>query len=125
MSMKEFLLQQAECEDERMANGNQYDNSDWKVYDTQYAENEQPEALDDSWLDKGVSYIWKVAVLSLTDSNKCDFLKVYVATQRNEESEPEYHGVLYFSDGENNDVGRVIKRAVDLMKVCHPVYDDN
>lgn len=91
--------------------------------DVHYTEDINPDALTDAWLDRGTSYIWKVGALSITDSNKCDWIYVAFGVQRGEHSRPELKGAMYFDDGENDDPGRVIRRAIECLSWQHPVFD--
>ena len=37
--------------------------------------------------------------------------------------EPDIKGYFHFDEGENDDVARVIDRAVNLLKSIHPVFN--
>ena len=83
-----------------------------------YSENINVDVDDkDTWLEKRTSYIYKVATLAAIDNNKCDYASIIIGTQRSENSTPEIVGTLNFHRGENDDMGRVIKRAVDLLQM--------
>lgn len=94
---------------------------DWTTWD--YAEDVNPDALSEDWLENQTSYIYKVGVLTAIDANKCDWVKVAIGFQRGENSNIEIKGVLNFRDGENDDIGRVLERAVNLLKGMHPVFE--
>lgn len=78
----------------------------------------------DKWLDNKTSYIWKVGVLCLTDSNKCDWVNVLVGVQRDKETEPYLVAKFYFPEGENDDCGRVINRAMRMLEWMHPTFEE-
>jgi len=94
---------------------------DWTSW--RYHQSINPDALTREWLDNRTSYIYKVGVLCAIDANKCDWVHVVIGVQRNESSPPEVKGMLYFDEGENDDIGRVMKRAVELMAFIHPAMD--
>lgn len=93
-----------------------------EYYSFNYSENNNSDVLTDKWLDNGTSFIFKVAVMTAIDRNKCDFAHVVIGTQRGEDSEPELKGYLYFGEGENDDMGRVIERAFELLRYIHPAF---
>lgn len=111
--MKDFLLQKANLSE------------DIKDFcHITYQENINPDAANgEAWLDNNTSYIWKVAVLTVIDDNKCDWVKVFIGHQRKPESAPEFIGCLNWNDGENDDIGRCLDRYLDLMRSIHPVFD--
>lgn len=88
-----------------------------------YSEDVNDDALTDAWLDKRTSYIYKVGVLCAIDSNKCDWANVVIGVQRSNESEVEIKGEFDFNEGENDDMGRVIDRAVQILTFMHPAFD--
>ena len=94
-----------------------------EYYSFDYSENKNNDALTDAWLDNRTSYIYKVAVMTAIDSNKCDFAHVVIGTQRGENSVPELKGYFYFGGGENDDMGRVIERAFKLLQYIHPSFE--
>lgn len=94
-----------------------------EFYSFDYAENKNNDALTEKWLENRTSYIYKVGVLTAMDSNKCDFVHVVIGTQRDENSEPELKGYFWFGEGENDDMGRVIERAFELLKSIHPAFE--
>jgi len=96
---------------------------DWTVLE--YSEDVNKDALSDDWLENRTSFIYKVGVLCAIDRNKCDWVYVVIGTQRGENSKPEVKGTFYFNKGENDDIGRVIKRAFDCMKIIHPVFEED
>lgn len=91
-----------------------------EYYSFDYSENKNNDALSDAWLENRTSYIYKVGVMTAIDNNKCDFVHVVIGTQRGENSEPELKGYFYFGEGENDDIGRTMKRALKLFKYMHP-----
>lgn len=94
---------------------------DRKVYDYHI----NPDAINgDDWLNNGTSYIWKVGVLVLTDRNKCDWVNVLVGVQRSPEETPYLIGKLNFPEGENDDCGRVLSRAMNLIKYTYPIFEE-
>jgi hypothetical protein len=92
-------------------------------YFTHYIEDVNEDALTDEWLNKGTSYIYKVGVFAAIDSNKCDYLHIVIGTQRDDVSTPEIKGYFYFSEGENDDVARVMSRAMRCLERMHPVFE--
>ena len=92
-------------------------------YHFRYSENINPDALSDDWLENRTSYIYKVGVLVATDSNKCDFAHVAFGSMRDDQSEPQLKGYLYFEEGENDDMGRTIQRAFEMMQYLHPAFE--
>lgn len=89
-----------------------------------YSEDISPDAIDgDKWLETGASYIWKVGVLAVIDNNKCDWVYLYIGHQRKPHSSFEYIGCLHWQDGENDDMGRCLKRYVALAASIHPAMD--
>lgn len=88
-----------------------------------YQESVSPDALTSAWLDNRTSYIWKVGVLTVIDSNKCDWVHLVVGMQRDDKSDPIIIGELYFPQGENDDIARVLQRTIELLKPIHPVFD--
>jgi hypothetical protein len=114
--MKEFLIEYArkKCSDLE------------SVYNIQYKEDVNDDAINgDKWLDKGTSYIWKVGVLALIDSNKCDFVRVIIAHQRTNNHDIEIIGELYWSDGENDDIGRCLDRYLECLRCLHLVFTND
>ena len=97
--------------------------NDESYYSFDYSEDVNKDALSDKWLHNRTSYIYKVAVLAAIDSNKCDYAHVVIGTQRSDDSEPEIKGYFYFADGENDDMGRTIQRAFDMLKMMHPAFE--
>jgi hypothetical protein len=97
-----------------------------QYYNFKYNENINEDALTEDWLKNNTSWIYKVAILTAIDSNKCDFVDVIIGTQRHKSSEPKFVGYFTFFDGENHDIPRVIKRIIDLLKINNDVFiDDN
>lgn len=97
----------------------------WEAVDKFYQEDTNPDAINgDDWLKKRTSYIWKVAVLAVTDGNKCDYADVFIGHQRDPKREPEIIGQLSWGEGENDDIGRCLRRYLKLLDICHPVFED-
>lgn len=91
-----------------------------------YSESLNPAAIDgDRWLEEGTSYIWKVSVLAAWDSNKFDHARVFIGHQRGPHFSPEFIGMLHWHDGENDDIGRCLRRYVELLDTMHPVFADD
>jgi len=90
----------------------------------EYSEDVNEDANTDAWLENRTSFVYKVGVLCAIDSNKLDWIDIAIGTQRIEGSEFEVKGTLSFHRGENDDVGRVIKRAVDCMKYINPIFEE-
>lgn len=82
------------------------------------------DALTNAWLKSETSYIYNVSVLAVIDRNKCDFVDLFIASQKNENYSPTFIGHLKFPQGENDDIARVLKRAINLTKYMHPVFED-
>ena len=118
MNMETFLLNQAD--------------SIVKKHETlcgcivSYRENVNPYAIDgDKWLETNTSFIWKVGVLSVADGNKRDWCLLFMAQQRSPEHEFEFIGKLEWSDGENDDPGRCLRRMVKCSSQADILYEDN
>jgi len=79
-------------------------------------------ALTEKWLKKRKSYIYEVSALAAIDSNKCDYVYIAIGVKRSDTSEPELKGTFYFEEGENDDIGRVLKRAFKVLKGLHDVF---
>lgn len=92
-------------------------------YSFDYSEDINKDALSDKWLTNRTSYIYKVAVLTAIDRNKCDYAHVVIGTQRNDESDHEIKGYFHFCRGENDDMGKTIERAVSMLKLVHPAFE--
>ena len=108
------------------------ENQLWKIHKmdstrpychVQYSEDRNPDALSDDWLENHTSYVYKTAVLLVSDSNKFDWAYILMATQRGKDSEPEFIGSLHFQRGENDDIARVIQRMIRQLALLHPVFD--
>lgn len=108
--LKDFLMQQIGREDEQ-------------YYYFVYNENNNRDALSDLWLENNTSYIYKVGILAAIDRNKCDFVKIAIASQRSEKSQAKIIGFFDFDNGENDDIGRTIDRAVKLIQWTHPAFE--
>ena len=97
--------------------------SDWLQGTPEYREDTSPYAIDgDAWLKAGVSYIWKVGVIALIDPNKCDWVYLLVFHHREPLYVPEFIGELHWRGGENDDIGRCLRRAIELATFIHPVF---
>lgn len=82
-----------------------------------------PDAIDgDKWLENSTSYIWKVGVLAQWDSNKCDYARLFIGHER-EIGNYEFIGALLYADGENDDIGRSLKRICEIAGNLHPAFD--
>jgi len=92
-------------------------------YTFNYLEDNNLDVINNTWLENRTSYIYKVAVMTAIDSNKCDFAHVVIVTQRSINAKPELKGYLYFREGENDDMGAVIQRAFELLKCMHPAFE--
>ena len=90
----------------------------------QYAVSENDDALTDAWLENRTSYIWRVGVLAQWDSNKCDWMRLFIGHERNPD-QLEFIGCLYWQDGENDDVGASMSRALRLAADIHPTFADD
>ena len=113
MSLKNLLTAYA---DEHMPLDNEWPDC------REYAESVNPFAIDgDKWLEARTSYIWKVGVLAQWDSNKCDYAYIVIGYER-EPGQMQVLGHLYFPQGENDDIGRVLGRAIDVAASIHPVF---
>lgn len=89
-----------------------------------YQENVNDDALTDAWLENRTPFIWKVGVLAQWDSNKCDWMRVFIGHER-EPGNREFIGMLHYQDGENDDIGRSLSRAVELAGWIHPAMEND
>ena len=104
------------------------DADDFAGCSVKYSEHESPDAINgDAWLENQTSYIWKVATLGVVDGNKADWVHLYIGHQRDIGSQPEFIGELYWKDGENDDVGRCLRRYIETLEtgLSHPVFDND
>ncbi len=106
---------------EKLMSSNEFD-PEWTVWD--YSEDINPDALTDEWLESRTSWVYRVGVLCAIDRNKCDWVHIAIGTQRREDEDFEIKGTFYFSEGENDDMGRVIGRAFSLLKSSHPAFEE-
>lgn len=90
-----------------------------------YQEDINKDAATNKWLDNGTSFVWKVGVLSVIDANKCDWVYFALGIQKTPHSEIDIIGHFCFSDGENDDIARVLKRMMGCLKEIHPVFEDD
>jgi hypothetical protein len=90
-----------------------------------YYEDINKDAATNKWLDSQTSFVWKVGVLSIIDSNKCDWVHFALAIQKTPHSEIDIIGHFNFCDGENDDIGRVLKRMIGCLKQLHPVFEED
>lgn len=88
-----------------------------------YAENVNEDALSNKWLDTGTGYIWTVAALAVIDPNKCDWVYLYIGHLRSPTAKPEYIGCLHWRSGENDDIGRCLRRYLEIAEFIHPVFE--
>jgi len=86
-----------------------------------YEETVNPDAINgDAWLENNTPYIWKVGVLCQWDSNKFDYCRVFIGHER-EPGNIDFIGMLYWPDGENDDIGRSLQRYLHCIdKIGHP-----
>lgn len=88
-----------------------------------YAEDVNPDAINgDDWLKNRTPYIWKIGVLITNDSNKCDWVDVFIAHER-EPNNIDFIGHLNWPDGENDDIGRSVQRYVKLLQNNHYIFE--
>jgi hypothetical protein len=82
-----------------------------------YVENYSPYALHrDKWLRRDTSYIYAVGVLTIVDSNKVDWVSVYIGSQRDLNADSfSFIGRLIFERGENDDIERTIARFIACL----------
>lgn len=98
-------------------------NEDWTCWE--YVEDVNNDTLSDDWLENRTSFIYKVGVLTAIDANKCDWVHVAIGTQRGEKSPFEIKCEMEFNEGENDDIARVLKRALQCLEVIHPVFHED
>lgn len=93
---------------------------------SEYVENDNPDADNgDAWLENRTSYIRRIGVLAVWDSNKTDYCSLVFGVRRHEDGEPKVIGHLTFDQGENCDVARTIDRINRLIgSIGHPVFWD-
>ncbi len=95
---------------------------DWTHW--QYLEDTNQDVLNNTWLENRTSFIYKVAVCIAIDANKSDWVYAAIGVQRyNEDSPTQIIGTLSFPNGENGDIGRVMQRAMKLMRYATPLFD--
>jgi len=97
-------------------------NEEWTIWE--YSEDVNEDVPNDEWLQNNTSYIYKVGVLCAIDSNMCDWAHIVIGTQHDVDSEIEIKGVFYFNEGEHDDMGRVIERALFCLKHMHPAFEN-
>ena len=87
-----------------------------------YWEHTNEDALTDAWLRNRTSYIWRVGVLGQWDSNKCDYAYAVIGYER-QPGQIQVLGHIAFPEGENDDIGRVLQRALGCLSAIHPAFD--
>lgn len=116
MELKEFLQQKANKYIEECT----YKGGVYTIYPRiVYCEDVESDYME-SWGMGGeveCSYIYKVGVLSVSDGNKCDFAKLFIAAEV-EEGKFDYFGELFFSEGENTDLERTLPRIGKCLIGC-------
>jgi len=95
---------------------------DWDHCD--YRESDVPAADDgDAWLETKQSFIRRVGVLAVWDSNKTDYAGLFYGMMRSADSQPIFVGFQWFPEGENDDIGRLLDRYSNcIAQVGHPVF---
>ncbi len=88
-----------------------------------YREDKNNDALTNEWLEQGTSWVYKVGVITVIDANKCDWVYFAVGIQKYKDSNVDVIGHFGFANGENDDIGRVLERAMELLKSIHPVFE--
>lgn len=91
-----------------------------------YEESINPDAFNDSddiWLENGTSYIWKVGILICYDFNKLDWISVFIGHER-QPNKFQFIGNLYWEGGENDDVGRCLRRYINILNEYHSIFED-
>lgn len=111
--LRQLLIDQANADTSR------YDPDNWHE---RYTEHDNPAALTDAWLENSSSYIWRVGVLTRIDNNKADWMHVWIGHERRP-GKTEYIGHLHYADGENDDPGRCLMRALELLAMQHPSFE--
>lgn len=91
-------------------------------YYERYSDNTNQAALTDAWLEDSSSYIWRVGVLTRIDNNKSDWMFAFIGHER-APGQFEFIGSLHYADGENDDPGRCLARALELLSYHHPSFD--
>ncbi len=72
-------------------------------------------------IEKECSWLHKVGVLALIDGNKWDFCTLFIGVV-DQDDECQFIGKLYFSDGENMDVARLLARMVRVIKEVDSIF---
>lgn len=111
--LRQLLVDRANTDTSR------YDPDNWHE---RYTEHDNPAALTDAWLENNSSYIWRVGVLTRIDNNKADWMHVWIGHERHP-GKTEYIGHLHYADGENDDPGQCLMRALELLAMQHPSFD--
>jgi hypothetical protein len=83
-----------------------FDRTDYFQPNEKYRETVNPDALSDDWLQNNTTYIYKVGVYLVYDSNKMDWLYAFYGYQRYEKGGMAFLGYLQFPQGENDDMSR-------------------
>jgi hypothetical protein len=97
-------------------------NLDPEYYYERYTEHDNAAALSEGWLENSTSYIWRVGVLTRIDNNKADWMHVWIGHER-KPGQFQLIGHLEYADGENDDPGRCLARALWLLGHQHPSFD--
>lgn len=114
VSLEEFLRAEA---------GDLLEN-EWIAPIVRYEESVNPDAANGgAWLESNTSYIWKVGVLSIADGNKRDWAYLLIGHQREPNARFEFIGKLYWSDGENDDPGRCLRRYVECAARADVLFE--
>lgn len=75
--------------------------------------------LEEAWLARDTSYIWRVGILTQVDANKADHVTIFIAHER-EPGWLQYIGCLHWEGGENDDLGRSLTRYLELARRASP-----
>lgn len=84
----------------------------------QYAEDVNPDAANETWLESQTSYIWKVGVLTLIDRNKSDWAYLFIGHQRKPKGDCQFIGKLYWEGGENDDPAASLERYIKCAQAA-------
>lgn len=70
------------------------------------------------------SFVYKVGVCVAIDANKSDWAFIALGSQRTKTSNPKLHGLISFKNGENDDPGAIIRRAVICLERSDLLFDN-